>query len=254
MTGPGAVTDDRLLGGRLRLLQPARGYRVAVDALLLQAAVPARAGETVVDAGAGVGAAGLALAVRVPGVRVLLVERDPDLAALARANVARNRLEARVEVMQADVAELPRRLGGRRIDHVMTNPPHLPAARARPPGRHPQAVVETLPLAAWCDALLRPLRPRGWLVVVHRADRWPELVRALDHRTGDLRLLPLWPRADAAAARRLILAARKASRAPARLLRGLVLHREDGGFTPAAEAILRHAGALDLGWDPAGGN
>ncbi len=240
------TTDDAFLGGRLRLWQPAHGFRTAVDALLLQAAVPVRAGEVVVDAGAGVGAAGLALAVRVPDCRVVLVERDPQLAALARRNAARNGLVRRVEVLEADLADLPRRLAGRRIDHVMTNPPHLPPVRARAPARHADAVIETLPLADWLAVLLRVLRPRGWLVMVHRADRWPDLARALAKGVGDLRLFPLWPRADAPAARRLLLAARRGVRTPARLLRGLVLHRADGGFTAEVEAVLRHAQALPL--------
>ena len=82
----GDVTEDTVLGGRLRLRQPRRGHRVGHDAILLAAAVPARAGETVVELGAGVGAAGLALASRVPGIRLTMVELVPRLAALAAEN------------------------------------------------------------------------------------------------------------------------------------------------------------------------
>ncbi|MFZ2468854.1 MAG: methyltransferase, partial [Parvibaculum sedimenti] len=40
----GAFTDDGFLGGRLQLLQPAKGYRAGIDAVLLAASVPARHG------------------------------------------------------------------------------------------------------------------------------------------------------------------------------------------------------------------
>src|SRR5687767_14919301 len=90
------VSADGLLGGRLRLYQPRRGYRVAIDPVLLAAAVAAEPGERVLDAGAGTGAASLCLAARVPGCVVTGVERDPELLALAMANVGANGMRERV--------------------------------------------------------------------------------------------------------------------------------------------------------------
>ena len=101
---PAEVTEDAVLGGKLRLKQPSAGHRVGHDAILLAAACPARAGECVVDLGAGVGAAGLALARRVDGVKVVLVEVDAALAALAAENAQRNGLSARVSAVALDVA------------------------------------------------------------------------------------------------------------------------------------------------------
>lgn len=101
---PADVTDDAVLGGRLRLKQPKRGHRVGHDAILLAATCPAHAGERVVDLGAGVGAAGLALAARVAGIEVTLVEVDAELAALAAENAQLNGLAARVHAVVLDVA------------------------------------------------------------------------------------------------------------------------------------------------------
>src|SRR5436309_3809820 len=99
---PAEVTEDAVLGGKLRLKQPSAGHRVGHDAILLAAACPARAGEQIVDLGAGVGAAGLALAARVDGCMVTLVEIDPALAALAAENAQRNGLAARVRAVVLD--------------------------------------------------------------------------------------------------------------------------------------------------------
>ena len=84
------LTDDHLLGGRVRFSQPAHGYRVAIDPVLLAAAVPARAGERVLDAGAGTGAASLCLAARVPECRIVGLELQRPLQRIASHNVTQN--------------------------------------------------------------------------------------------------------------------------------------------------------------------
>ena len=99
------VSEDAVLGGRLRLRQPLRGHRVGHDAILLAAAAGGRAGEHAVEFGAGVGAAGLALASRVPGLRVTLIEIDEALCELARQNAALNGLQDRVTVRCMDVGD-----------------------------------------------------------------------------------------------------------------------------------------------------
>src|ERR1700752_3959238 len=130
------VTEDAALGGRLRLRQPKRGHRVGHDAILLAAACPARAGDKVVDLGAGVGAAGLALATRVPEATVALVEIDPKLAALAEENARLNRMGERVRAVMLD-ATAPARafsaagLGADSVAQLLMNPPFNDPRRQR---------------------------------------------------------------------------------------------------------------------------
>src|SRR5437868_15180156 len=93
MTDPaGEFTEDAFLGGALRLRQLTSGHRAGHDAMLLAAATPARPGDRVIDFGAGVGAAGLAVARRVENIDLVLVEIDATLAGLARANAEANTL------------------------------------------------------------------------------------------------------------------------------------------------------------------
>jgi tRNA1(Val) A37 N6-methylase TrmN6 len=239
-----AVSEDRLLGGRVRLRQPARGYRAAIDPVLLAAAVPAGAGEHVLDLGTGAGAAALCLAARVPGCRVTGVEIEPALAALARANARLNGVAERVRVIEAEVGALdPAAVGP--ADHVMANPPYLPPARAAP-GKRDRATVETgAGLAGWVAAALALVREKGSVTFVHRADRLDELLSRLREGAGEIVVFPLWPR-PAAAAKRVIVRARRGVATPLRLAPGLVLHRPDGSYTEDAQAVLREARALDL--------
>ncbi|HEX4828968.1 MAG TPA: methyltransferase, partial [Xanthobacteraceae bacterium] len=130
------VTEDAALGGRLRLKQPKGGHRVGHDAILLAAACPARADERVVDLGAGVGAAGLALALRVAGIDVALVEVDAALARLAVENAQLNGLSARANAVVLDVGAPARAfaaagLGPESVARVLMNPPFNDPAQQR---------------------------------------------------------------------------------------------------------------------------
>ncbi len=252
MTTEVAETDvDRLLDGRIRLFQPRRGYRVAIDPVLLAAAVPARRLGLVLDVGAGTGAASLCLAARVPGCRIVALERDPGMLALLERNIRENGFADRVTVIAGDLDDPPAELRRLAFDLVMTNPPYGAAGRGTPavPERR-AATVESLPLASWIEACRRRLSPRGRLLVIHRCDRLAELVREVSRGCGDVRLFPLWPRVDSRQANRLLLLARKGVRSPSRLLRGLVLHEADGGFTAEAERVLRGMAAIDLLGEP----
>lgn len=243
------VTDDGFLGGRLRVWQPRAGYRAATDPVLLAAAVPAMAGQRVLELGCGAGVAVLCLATRVPGLVLTGLERQAAYADLARRNAARAGVALRVE--EADLGVRPGPLKGEGFDHVLANPPYYPAGGgtpARDAGRE-AALREETPLAVWLDAAARRLVPGGWLTLIQAADRLPTLLAACDGRLGSLCVLPLAPRAGRPAAR-VILRARKGGRAAFRLLAPFVLHegaahaRDGDSFTPAAQAVLRDGAAL----------
>lgn len=243
------LTHDHLLGGRVRLTQPAAGYRVAIDPVLLAAAVPAGPGERVLDAGAGTGAAALCLAARVPECQVVGLELQRDLQRIASANVLANGLARRVEVMVGDLGKPPPRLVAASFEHVMTNPPYLPAHEASAPaqpGRAAATIEGGLDLGRWVEGCARMLRPGGRLTLIHRADRLPAVLAALTGRLGEVIVFPLWPGPGERPAKRILVQARKGARAPLRLARGLALHGPDGRYTEAAERVLRHGAPLDL--------
>jgi tRNA1(Val) A37 N6-methylase TrmN6 len=246
-------TDDAALGGRLTLRQPVRGHRFGHDAILLAAATPAAAGEVAVDLGAGVGAAGLALARRVAGVTVHLVELDPELAALARHNAARNGLADRAVAHALDVAGpfeafVAAGLAAGCADRVLMNPPFHADGRAQasPDARRRAAhVAPAGTLAAWLGAAARLLRPAGTLSAIYRADGQDEVLGALAPAFGAVAILPVYPKPGAAAIR-ILVCATKGSAAPSSLLPGLLLNRDDGRPSAEAEAVLREAAALPL--------
>ncbi len=241
-----AFTCDALLGGRVRLRQPAVGYRAGMDAALLAAGVGLQAGERGLEAGCGPGAALLQAAARAPAGRLTGVERDPAALDLARRNIASNAMGGRVEAMAGDVGAGFGALDLAPFDVAFANPPFFddPAAlRAPHPARRAAWIAEE-GLAGWTRFLLKAVREGGRIVVVHRADRLADLLAGLGEGAGSFRIRPVAPFAGRPA-KRVLVQAVKTGRAPLVLLAPLVL-RDGEAEQPHARAILR--GEADLDW------
>lgn len=251
-----ALSEDGLLGGRVSLRQPASGFRAGIEPVLLAAAVAAEPGERVLDLGTGCGAAALCLARRCDAVEVVGIDIDADLIAVAVDNAARNGLADRVRFVVAAVGGPPAidaPVGG--FEQVMFNPPFLRAGGGRPPPdrRRERATIEDAAgLDTWIATALRMAAPRGVVTLVHRADRLADVLAALGQGAGEIVVFPLWP-GQGRPAKRVLVRARRGSSAPLRVMPGLTLHRADGRFTDAAEAILRGAEPLSLRTPPADG-
>ena len=235
-------TEGYLLGGRVRHDQPAEGFRSGIEPVLLAAAIPARPGDHVLEAGTGAGAALLCLAERVDGITGVGVERDPALAALAREN-ARANGRGGLSFVAADIAHLP--LGGS-FDHAFANPPyHLAPGTASPSaGRERAKHADPSVLAHWAGALAGRLRHRGTLTFVLPAAHLPACLAAMTGAgCGVALVVPLWRRSGEAS-KLMIVRGIRGGRMPTVLHPGLVLHRPEGGFTQAADAVLRQGSGL----------
>jgi tRNA1(Val) A37 N6-methylase TrmN6 len=246
---PERISRDRILGGRVLILQPKAGYRAGLDAALLAAACDARAGDRVIEPGCGVGASLLAAAARRPGVRFCGVERDPRALELALRNIAGNGLSDRVEARAGDVGEGFRALGLEPFDAAQCNPPFFddPAALRAPHPARAGAWIADDGLGGWIRFLLKAVREGGTITLIHRADRLADVLALLAPKAGSVRVRPVHPFADEPA-KRVLVRAMKTGKAPLTLLPPLILHDRSGAkHTGEAEAILR--GETALGWD-----
>jgi tRNA1(Val) A37 N6-methylase TrmN6 len=247
------ITEDAIFGGRLRIRQPARGYRVNVDTLLLAATLPdIRIGVgRVVEPGCGVGAALLAVAAghkREGDIECIGIERDPLYARLARENVELNGQAHRVKIVEADALDPHADVGV--FDRVLFNPPYDNAEDGRPPAEGKRAAfIADRPIGDWIKVWSNRMSAHSNLTLIHRAHRLGEILAALEGRLGGVEVFPIRPSAQAKASR-VIVRAWKGSRAPLKLFAGLDLHRADnanGKYTPEAEAILRGEAHIGFG-------
>lgn len=245
------LTEDAFLGGQLRLKQLKSGHRAGHDAMLLAASSSARPGDRVADLGAGIGAAGLAVARRVAGIDLVLVEIDPALADLARANAAANAIQADVIVLdvEADATAFAAvGLGPDSLDAVLTNPPFNDPARHRvspDTARGIAHMATAATLLRWVHAARRILKSKGTLTLIWRADGLAEVLAALDHGFGSLQLLPVHGDARSPA-NRILVRAVKGGRAPTQIHPALMLNNESGLPNERVQEILAGKGTLPL--------
>ena len=238
-----STTDDRFLGGRVIVRQMQGGFRAGLDAVMLAAAVPARAGEEILELGAGAGTASLCLAARVSDVSIVGVEIDAVLAGLANDNAKANGAERRVRFVSGDVFDLPKELR-RDFAHVFCNPPfHDDNGEVSPDASRDRALRDKGKLGDWIELGLKRIESGGTFTAIVRADRLSESLARLPDR--GVSIFPLWPHADEPA-KRIILRAVKGSLAGSLLLPGLALHDPDGSYTFEADAVLRDGAALSI--------
>jgi tRNA1(Val) A37 N6-methylase TrmN6 len=252
MTADSETSEDAILGGRLRMRQPLRGHRVGHDAILLSAATCTRATEHAIELGAGVGAAGFAIAARAPGLKVTLIEIDPALCALARHNARLNRLDDRVTVLDADAQSIDdlksAGLSAESFDRLLMNPPFHDARRhnvSPDPARRLAHSGEAGLLKRWVTSAAWLLKANGVLVLIWRADALDEVIETLQPMFGAVAVLPVYPREGAAPIRVLVRAAKGGGASP-KTYPPLVLNDEQGRPTPAAEAVMRDGKTLQI--------
>lgn len=239
-----ATTQGHLLGGRVVYRQPVSGFRSGIEPILLAASIPARAGEHVLEAGTGAGAALLCLTARVRGVHATGVEMDAAMADLAAANAETNGFSSiGIVCDRIESAVLPRL-----FDHAIANPPyHRPGDPASPDaGRASAKRGSNVLIRSWIERLSMSLRRHGSLTLIVSAGMVPACVTAMSgSRCPCTAIFPFWPKVERSA-KLVLLRGVRDSQTPMRLLSGMVLHRPDGSFSDAAQAILGNAASLAI--------
>ena len=247
------TTTDLFLGGKVKLLQPADGYRAATDPVFLAASIRAKKGQRVLDVGCGVGAASFCLAARIQGLDVHGIDIQEDLIEIARENAVLNDGGGQFRFYQADLSQRPMEPEPNSFDHVMANPPFYEAGSGHRPPNEIKArahMEEDAVLSQWVDYMLRMTKPRGTVTFINRAERLEETLACLQGRLGELILFPLWSMSPAGpqkrGAKRFILQGRKGIKSPMKIASGLVIHEDNGDYTLKAAGVLKHGEGLDL--------
>jgi len=172
-----------------------------------------------------------------------------DYAQIARENAARNDLE--FDVRQGDVSVRPTPFYDFSFHHVIMNPPYFVAdtSSISPDAGRASGRSEQVALSHWVDMAAKRLRPKGYLTVIQRAERLPDLLAALEGCLGSIVVQPLAPRAGRPA-HLILLRARKSGRAAFQLLSAQSLHSGDEhvqgqpDYAPEVSAILRDGAAF----------
>lgn len=244
---PDTATADVFLGGAITVFQPKVGFRAGTDSVLLAAALDPSFKGACLELGCGAGGALLPAAWRLSAAQFTGLERDQDMAALARLGVEANGFSGRVDIVEGDVAALPKSWA-ERFDLVFSNPPFFrPGSIAKPGSGKSDAYIESLPIGDWIGTMLAAVKRKGTIVLIHRAAELMEILAALDGHVGEVAVLPVRS-CSGADAKRVIIRARKGLRAgPMRLLAGIDLYDYAGG-PRSAQALAISAEGASVDW------
>ena len=243
-----------ILDKKVRLLQPEGGFRTSLDSVMVAAACPAKAGDTVLDLGCGVGGASFSLGYRVNNLFITGIDIQPEYIDLAQQNILLNNDTNRFEFFVGDIGTFRFPSMNQRVAQVLCNPPFLGAGTYTPSPDTGRATAlghegQETELTDWIDCAFHALKNNGTLTMIHRADHLDKIVQCLGKRFGQTEIIPLYPR-EGQPAKRVIVRTRKDSHAPSILHAGLTLHNADGSYTDAAERILRNGEGLNLAASP----
>ncbi|MEM7007469.1 MAG: methyltransferase domain-containing protein [Pseudomonadota bacterium] len=241
------ATEDTLLGGKIVIHQPEKGFRAGTDSLLLAAAIPHKPGGHYLDVGCGCGGALLPAAWRLSETSFTGIDIDPAMIELAQRGLQSNAFDGRVSLDVANVSDWARQRENQ-FDCVFSNPPYFEPGTIAPPGEgREDAYLETIPLEDWLKAMMFVAKPRAPIVIIHRAAELARILAALDRWTGELTVQPIAPFPDEEANRVLIRGRKGLKRGRVRLLAPFHVRERNGGdgFSQAMRAI--HGGEA-LGW------
>ena len=238
-------TEDYLLDKEIKILQPVNGYRASTDAVLLAAsACNIHPNDAILDIGSGTGAVSLCIASRFEKLQpnITGVELQTELAELANKSAKANSFDF-LKYINADAFNSG--LPFCSFDHVFTNPPYFESSMPTSPKKG-KALAHTFGkynLADWVSLCIKMVKPQGYFYMINRAEALDEILTALKGRMGDITIIPLYSKAEQAA-NRVIVRAKKDSKAPLSIAKGVIIHKNDGAYSEEAEQILRKGAAL----------
>lgn len=238
-------TEDKILGGRVTLFQPRKGYRVAIDPVLLAAAIPAQKGQRVLDMGCGTGAVSLCLQARVGGLEIDGFDINPEHIELAVKSAAANRFEYPCRFTVRDVTEWKNPI---LYDFVVANPPFFDEkAYSNSPYAGKSAAHATSDLESWIACARRNLAENGSFIVIFPTDRLEILKQSIYQHFSSISLFYVQSKFKIPP-NRVILTAKGQKSAENMLFEtgSILVHAEAGGYTPEAEEAIRNAKAINM--------
>jgi tRNA1(Val) A37 N6-methylase TrmN6 len=246
------LTQDDFLGGRLNLIQPKKGYRITSDSVYLAASISLKAGESILDMGAGNGGILSCLATRLgqdaKGCIMHGIEIQPELMTMDIKNAQINGHDEFTSYFEGDIFKEIEACAPNSYHHVVSNPPYFEKGKITASPHKTKALAfgeDMVDLKKWVERCLRMVRPKGTLTLIHRAERMDDIICALNGKAGSIVIFPFYPKQDKDASR-IIIRAQKDAKGLLSLKSGLIVHKSNGDYTPAIENILRHAKYLDI--------
>jgi tRNA1Val (adenine37-N6)-methyltransferase len=233
-------TLDAIFQGRLKIIQPEKGYRFSVDAVLLAGLTRIRPQDRVVDLGSGCGIISLLLAFRQPVAHITGIEIQDSLVSMAKRNIIINDFCHLIRIVQADLRQADVAMVEGQVDLVVSNPPYgkLRSGRLNPNSEKAIARHELLAdLGDIIRAAAQLLPHKGRLAFIYPARRLPYLLREIDLGGFAPKQMTLIHSTLDSEAKLVHLESIKGGGEELRVSKPFAIYRSDGNYTNEMNAM-----------------
>lgn len=226
-------TEDKILNGKIRILQPRDGYRVALDPIIFASYIKTKFGNKILDVGCGVGTVSLILKYKNPLVKVTAIDINEKMCSFCKENAKRNSIDISVINESIESTESL----GKDFDVVVTNPPFFEKKSSRLSEKKLLANFETIPLYDWITFCLKRLKNGGKFAIIHLASRLDDILYAIKDKIGAIEIFPIHSKTDSDA-NRIVITGIKGRNSQIKMHSGLIVHNENGKYTEKVAKIL----------------
>lgn len=232
---------DQLFSSDVRIIQNREVFSYSIDSVLLSRFPRLPQKGLIVDLCSGNGAVGL-FASTMTAAPIVQVELQERLAEMNQRSIVLNNLEEQVSVINDDLAKLPEHLGHSQVDLILCNPPYFKVDKHSNLNQSEHYLLArheiTINLETICKTAQQVLKSNGRLAMVHRPDRFLEILETLErHQLAPKRLQFVYPKANKDANMLLIEAIKDGARSGFKVLPPLIVHKENGDYTDDIHAL-----------------
>lgn len=240
-------TKDAIMGGKIIIKQPSKGYRVGIDAILLASLVEANDGDKVLDMGAGVGSISLCLLKRLPLLNVTSIEKNTVYFNTSKENKDINTFAQHYTPILFDIVDyknssnVHKELKEAFFDVIVSNPPYYCADSnniSPSPLKKVANTESSAKLQDFINAAYYFLKHQGSLYMIHNSNRLSEIVNlATSNKWGGITVYPIYSFVNSKALR-VIIKMQKLSKAETIIENPIIVHNQDKSYTKTIKLII----------------
>ena len=232
---------NQLFSSDVKIIQNREVFSYSIDSVLLSRFPKLPNRGMIVDLCAGNGAVGLFASTRTKA-SIVGVEIQERLADMAERSIQLNGLSDRMFMITDDLKNLPQYFPGSKIDIILCNPRYFKVDEHSNLNESPHYLLArheiSTNLDQICHVAQRTLKSNGRLAMVHRPDRFLEIIETMKHyNLAPKRIQFVYPKRHKEANMLLIEAIKDGSLDGLKILPPLFIHEEDGSYTPEIHEI-----------------
>ena len=231
-------TVDKILRGKISIIQLKKGFRYGFDAVFLAAFVNGYLKKlkkkkiSLADVGSGVGTISLIIAYQNDKINITAIENNDNYLEIANENIVRNNFQKKINVIKGDIFYVEKDLINR-FDIVVTNPPFYDRKQKKSENELENYATRIINYESWIENSVKLLKDKGIIFLIIPTRLLEKSLKFLGAKTGSFKIFPIWPN-QKKSSKRLILLAKKGGASSTELMSGMRLLNNRGKITKKA--------------------